>query len=66
MDFIDYLKQHPFNSELNPFSTKFDTQTVSKTLDENSLKADAFLEYILMGIRHYSWGGRKKDILIML
>lgn len=53
MDFIDYLKQHPFNSELNPFSTKFDTQTVSKTLDENSLKADAFLEYILMGNIQY-------------
>ena len=53
MDFIDYLKQHPFNSEFNPFSKKFDIQTVSKTLDENSLEADTFLEYILMGNIQY-------------
>ena len=53
MDFIDYLKQHPFTPELNPFSKKFDAQTVSKTMDENSLEADAFLEYILMGNNQY-------------
>lgn len=53
MDFIDYLKQHPFNSELNPFSKKFDTQVVSKTLEQNTLEADAFLEYILMGNAQY-------------
>lgn len=53
MDFIDYLKQHPFNSEFNPLSKKFDIQTVSKTLDENSLEADTFLEYILVGNIQY-------------
>lgn len=57
MDFIDYLRQHPFNSGLNPFSKKFDTQAVSKTLDENSLKADAFLRIYPYGNTPLFMGG---------
>ena len=53
MDFIDYIKQHPFYSELNPFSKKFDKDFVDKTLSENDLNADDFLSYILIGNEQY-------------
>lgn len=53
MDFIDYIKQHPFYSELNPFSRKFDKNFVDKRLSENAFNEDDFLSYILIGNEQY-------------
>lgn len=53
MDFIDYVKQHPFKSELNPFSKSFDKSFINKTLCENAFNADDFLSYILIGNEQY-------------
>lgn len=53
MDFIDYIKQHPFKAEFNPFSKKFDKDILNKDLDDILFNADDFLSYILIGNEQY-------------
>lgn len=53
MDFLDYIKQHPFDSELNPFNKKFNKESLKEKIEEKSLNADDFLQYVLLGNAQY-------------